>query len=251
MQVESCVWHCVFLTHTATARYFNMVWNHHITLVKGWFQSVSSKNEIMLRWRNVCAGVLITHQKIWTEQYPPISTVYPSAGVHPRASVLKDVLLCARWSAVWFGHVCVCAACTCLHLHLCEEEEEEENKGGWQLCKMETVSVLVKPRGASYTMFWQANLITGLFMLLSLQPGVSERACMRVFICGRGGGSWYKAYKTSRLKEWLFISLKNRMSSFFPTESENHVMFLLCGGFAFVCVRVCSKAKVLKTSQFI
>lgn len=108
MQVESCVWHCVFLTHTATARYFNTVWNHHITLVKGWFQSVSSKNEIMLRWRNVCAGVLITHQKIWTEQYPPISTVYPSAGVHPRASVLKDVLLCARWSAVWFGHVCVC-----------------------------------------------------------------------------------------------------------------------------------------------
>lgn len=77
--------------------------------------------------------------------------------------------------------------CTCICVK--KKEEEEENKGGWQLCKMETVSVLVKPRGASYTMFWQANLITGLFMLLSLQPGVSERACMRVFICGRGGGS--------------------------------------------------------------
>lgn len=42
------------------------------------------------------------------------------------------------------------------------------------VCEMETVSVIVKPRGASYTMFWQANPISGLFMLLSLQPGVSE-----------------------------------------------------------------------------
>lgn len=167
--------------------------------------------------------------------------------------VERCAFVCEMISCLIWPRVCVCVppvhVCTCICVK--KKEEEEENKGGWQLCKMETVSVLVKPRGASYTMFWQANLITGLFMLLSLQPGVSERACMRVFICGRGGGSWYKAYKTSRLKEWLFISLKNRMSSFFPTESENHVMFLLCGGFAFVCVRVCSKAKVLKTSQFI
>lgn len=48
---------------------------------------------------------------------------------------------------------------------------------------METVSVIVKPRGATYTIFWQANVISGLFMLLSLQPGARECACV---CCGTG-----------------------------------------------------------------
>lgn len=56
-----------------------------------------------------------------------------------------------------------------------KREKKNKNKadGG---CLRWTLSVTVKPNGASYAIFWQANLISGLFMLLSLQPGVSESA---------------------------------------------------------------------------
>lgn len=59
--------------------------------------------------------------------------------------------------------------------------EEKKRKGGWWQCVTETPSVLVIPRSASNTRFWQANLISGLFMLRSLHPGVSEGACLCLF----------------------------------------------------------------------
>lgn len=52
-------------------------------------------------------------------------------------------------------------------------------------------SVIVGARGASNTIFWQANLISPLFMLLSLHPGMRDRACVSVcvFVCMLIGGA--------------------------------------------------------------
>lgn len=46
----------------------------------------------------------------------------------------------------------------------------------WRLCQS-----LLNPE-VPLAVFWQADFISGLFMLLSLQPGVSECACACLFV---------------------------------------------------------------------
>ncbi len=163
---------------------------------------------------------------------------------------------------------CVCLLCAiscrcatrvsrhiCLHLHLFVKNNK--NKGGWQLCWMETVSVIVKPRGATYTIFLAGKSNIGVIYAAELATRWrSARACLW------HRGIWYKAYKKSCLKERMFISFTNRMSSFSPTESEKDVMLLVWRSavcfFWGVCLCFCksvfetrSQHKAPKTSQFI
>lgn len=46
-------------------------------------------------------------------------------------------------------------------------------------------SVIVGARGASDTIFWQPSLISPLFMLLSLHPGMRDGVCVCFVACVR------------------------------------------------------------------
>lgn len=91
----------------------------------------------------------------------------------------------------------------------------------------ETPSVIVIPRSASNTRFWQANLISGLFMLLSLHPGVSEGARLCLFETL----GWVYDIKHIKRVAWrsdCLLALHTGYLSSCPAESENGVRLFPC-----------------------
>ena len=114
-----------------------------------------------------------------------------------------------------------------------KKNKNRANKGGWQLCKMESRSVKLNPEVPLthfYFLFLPGKSYIGGYLCCRCVCGW---ACASVLMHGTGI-LWYKTYKKSCPKEGMFISFANRMSSFFPTESGNDVVLFVC-----VCVCVC------------
>lgn len=168
-----------------------------------------------------------------------LSIVYPSPSAHVQASVLSEI--CMYLSSVCdqlsLCHTCQPAYSTCLHSFVKKNKIKVDDSCVW----WRLYQSLWNPEVPLTQCFGRQNLISGyLCCWVCNQVWGGARACLWHW------GIWYKAYKKSCLKEWMFISFTNRMSSFSPTESEKDVMLLVwCStvcffwGCASVCVRVC------------
>ena len=126
---------------------------------------------------------------------PPPVWVLIVAGTPPNCKLMKMEKLYAYtricverhglvwvcvWSAVWF--VChVWGSATCLHSNLFVRKPNKI-KVRDSCVTRRLYRSLLNSEVPLVQCSWQAHLISGLFMLLSLQPGASECACVCLFV---------------------------------------------------------------------
>lgn len=171
---------------------------------------------------------------VW--QYIVISIVYPSPGVHVHAaSVLNEMCLCLSFICDQLPDYSSCVSWhMCLHLDLF---------GAMNKIKVDDSCVrrrlyqsLLNPEVPLTQFFGRQILYRGYICCwVCSQVWVGARA--RAYSWHRG--IWYKAYKKSCLKERMFISFTNRMSSSPPAESEKDVMSFVPCAFFGVCFCLC------------